>query len=194
MLTGNFFRYSLNGCPLDPVLFDAVPQPLTNPQSPPVVNGLSGLSLAVKGALPSGNSDHESWSGVNSPLACQGLLEVQPLHFVCCSTSDGARVERGDTQQLPGGSLGPTGPSVSVPMMSGGMPSSSTLAPTLPNVTDSLVALEVELQMLKVIARVALIIAKIAGNFLEFSDFFSDFGGFLRVVSFLCKPEKCLES
>jgi len=38
-------------------------------------------------------------------------------------------------------------------MMSSGMPSSSTLAPTLPNVTDSLVALEVELQMLKVVAR-----------------------------------------
>lgn len=113
--------------------------------------------MAVKGALASGNSDHESWSGVNSPLACQGLLEVQPLHFVCCSTSDGARVERGDTQQIPGGSLGPPGPSVAVPMMAGGMPSSSTLAPTLPNVTDSLVALEVELQMLKVITGVALI-------------------------------------
>lgn len=111
--------------------------------------------MAVKGTLTSGNSDHESWSGVNSPLACQGLLEVQSLHFVCCSTSDGARVERGDTQQIPGGSLGPTGASVAVPMMSVGMPSSSTLAPTLPNVTDSLVTLEIELQMLKVITQVA---------------------------------------
>lgn len=117
--------------------------------------------MAVKGALASGNSDPESWSGVNSPLACQGLLEVQPLHFVCCSTSDGARVERGDTQQIPGGSLGSTGPSMAVPMMSGGMHSSSTLAPTLPNVTDSLVALEVELQMLKVITGVSLVMQQL---------------------------------
>ena len=88
---------------------------------------------------------------MNSPLACQGLLEVQPLHFVCCSTSDGARVERGDTQQIPGGSLGPSGASMAVPMMSSGMPSSATLAPTLPTVSASLAALEKELQMLKVI-------------------------------------------
>ena len=90
---------------------------------------------------------------MNSPLACQGLLEVLPLHFVCCSTSDGARVERGDTQQIPGGSLGSTGASMVAPMMSGASmvaPSSATLAPTLPTVSASLAALEQELQMLKV--------------------------------------------
>ena len=124
--------------------------------------------MAVKGALASGNSDYESQSGVNSPLACQGLLEVQPLHFVCCSTSDGARVERGDTQQIPGGSLGPTGTSVAVPVMPAGTSFWTTLPPTLPNVTDSLVALEVELQMLKVMTGVALIIAKIPGKFPDF--------------------------
>lgn len=87
---------------------------------------------------------------MNSPLACQGLLEVQPLHFVCCSTSDGARVERGDAQQIPG-SIGSTGTPLPVPMMSGGIPSSANFAPTLPTVSASLAALEQELQMLKVI-------------------------------------------
>ena len=87
---------------------------------------------------------------MNSPLACQGLLEVQPLHFVCCSTSDGARVERSDNQLLSGGSLGPSGAPVHVPMMSAG-PMMVALAPTLPTVSASLVALEQELQMLKVL-------------------------------------------
>lgn len=145
-------RYGLYGCPLDPVLFDAVPKPSTPQQNSPVVSALSTPSLAYKGASAStvtstSSSDQESWSGVNSSMACQGMLEVQPLHFVCSSTSDGARVERGDTQ-LVVGSLGPAGGSTAVPLM----PSTITMPPSasLPTVSASLAALEQELQMLKV--------------------------------------------
>lgn len=145
-----FIRYGLYGSPLDPVLFDALPQASTSQQSSSVVNALSGVPLTVKVSSSSGGSESNSWSSVNSPLAWQGLLEVQPLHFVCCSTSDGARVERGDNHLLSGGSLGPSGTPVHVPMMSSGMPTGSALAPTLPTVSASLVALEQELHMLKV--------------------------------------------
>lgn len=59
-------------------------------------------------------------------------------------------MERGDNHLLSGGSLGPSGASVHVPMMSSGMPTGSALAPTLPTVSASLAALEQELHMLKV--------------------------------------------
>ena len=84
---------------------------------------------------------------MNSLLACQGLLEVQPLHFVCCSTSDGARVERGDIQQVTV-SVGATGVPSAVPLISSAMPIPPPA--TLPTVSASLAALEQELQMLKV--------------------------------------------
>lgn len=35
-----------------------------------------------------------------SLIAHQGLLEVEPLHFTCISTSDGARVERAESSQV----------------------------------------------------------------------------------------------
>lgn len=84
---------------------------------------------------------------MNSSLASQGLLEVQPLHFVCCSTSDGARVERGDIQPVKG-SLGPVGAPVTVPFMASAM--SMPPSSALPTDSASLVALEQELQVLKV--------------------------------------------
>ena len=148
----NMVRYGLYGCPLDPVLFDAIPQASTPQQNSPVVNSLSTPSLASKGATVtassiSSSSDQEPWISVNSSLASQGLLEVQPLHFVCCSTSDGARVERSDIQPVTG-SLGPAGAPTTVPLMSSAM----TMPPSaaLPTVSASLAALEQELQMLKV--------------------------------------------
>jgi len=121
-----------------------VPKASTTQQNSPLVSSLSTPSLAYKGApvsTISSSSHQEPWFNVNSSLACQGLLEVQPLHFVCCSTSDGARVERVDSLQV-AGSLGPTG----VPAATMPMPPPATL----PTVSASLAALEQELQVLKV--------------------------------------------
>ena len=131
-------------------MFDAVPQASTTQQNSPVVSPLTTPSLAHKGAAASTISptpEQESWTSVNSLLACQGLLEVQPLHFVCCSTSDGARVERGDIQQVTV-SVGASGVPSAVPFMSSAMPIPPPA--TLPTVSASLAALEQELQMLKV--------------------------------------------
>lgn len=131
-------------------MFDAVPQASTTQQNSPIVSPLTTPSLAHKGAASSAISptpEQESWSSVNSLLACQGLLEVQPLYFVCCSTSDGARVERADIQQVTV-SVGATGVPSAVPLMSSAMPIPPPA--TLPTVSASLAALEQELQMLKV--------------------------------------------
>ncbi|XP_068681369.1 baculoviral IAP repeat-containing protein 6-like isoform X1 [Montipora foliosa] len=143
-------RYGLYGCPLDPVLFNAVPQTSTSQQNSPIASNLVMPSLTQKGVPPpstvSFTSEQESWSSASSSLACQGLLEVQPLHFVCCSTSDGARIERADVSQVTN-SLGPTGAST-IPLVSSGAP--MPLPAPLPTVSASLAALEQELQMLKV--------------------------------------------
>ena len=73
-------------------------------------------------------------------MACQGLLEVEPLQFVCCSTSDGAKVERNEVPVV-GGAVACTG-NKTLP--------STIAAPQLPTVSASLMALEQELQVLKV--------------------------------------------
>lgn len=143
-------RYGLYGCPLDPVLFDAIPQNPVVQQHSPLFSGLTTPSLAQKGVPPAttvgSTSEQESCSGTNSALACQGLLEVQPLHFVCCSTSDGARIERTDIIQVIS-SVGPAG-APPAPLMSSSTPFPPP-AP-LPAVSASLTALEQELQLLKV--------------------------------------------
>ena len=127
-----------------------MPQASTIQHNSPVVPTLAGPSLPYKGApvsTVSSSPTQESCSSASSSLACQGLLEVQPLHFVCCSTSDGARVERGDIQQV-ASSLGPSGVPSAVPLLSSAMPIPPPAA--LPTVSASLAALEEELQMLKV--------------------------------------------
>ena len=137
-----FHRYGLYGCPFDPVLFDVRPKTTIAQQSSPNVVTSSLLPTSRTEPSPVSN-DREVWSSVDSSVACQGLLEVQPLHFVCCSTSDGARVERGDAVQPPGtarvqmtGSVVPAG-------LAGQMP------PSWPS-SSSLAVLEKELQLLKV--------------------------------------------
>ena len=158
-------RYGLYGCPLDPVLFNAVPQTSTSQQNSPVASNLVMPTLTQKGVPPASTvsftSEQESWSSASSSLACQGLLEVQPLHFVCCSTSDGARIERADVSQVTN-SLGPTGAST-IPLVSSGAP--MPMPAPLPTVSASLAALEQELQMLKV-RTIGIEVVAFSGNLL----------------------------
>ena len=54
-----------------------------------------GASLRAKGAL-SGIVGAENGDGslTSGGYFMKGLLEVEPLHFVCCGMSDGAHIER----------------------------------------------------------------------------------------------------
>lgn len=51
----------------------------------------------------SGNGKvNSSGAAEGSFTALTGLLEVEPLHFTCVSTSDGTRVERDDASMFTG--------------------------------------------------------------------------------------------
>ncbi|XP_054979502.1 baculoviral IAP repeat-containing protein 6 isoform X7 [Sorex araneus] len=89
-------RYGLYSSPFDPVLFDLE------------MNGSSWKNVANNSV--GGQSDEIDFSDVlsgtgkgsscaaaeGSFTSLTGLLEVEPLHFTCVSTSDGTRIERDD--------------------------------------------------------------------------------------------------
>ncbi len=52
---------------------------------------------------PAGNGKVSSCAAAEGSFtALTGLLEVEPLHFSCISTSDGTRVERDDASMFTG--------------------------------------------------------------------------------------------
>lgn len=52
---------------------------------------------------PEGNGKVSSCAAAEGSFtALTGLLEVEPLHFTCISTSDGTRVERDDASMFTG--------------------------------------------------------------------------------------------
>ncbi|XP_033629629.1 baculoviral IAP repeat-containing protein 6-like isoform X3 [Asterias rubens] len=109
-------RFGLYGTPLDPILFDMEP-PVVSP-APKSSSSASSTSNAVPPTFPnppgipasgfsydipdmqgsSQGGSKLSSDPASSPLSgthfMRGLLEVEPLHFMCCSTSDGTHVER----------------------------------------------------------------------------------------------------
>ena len=115
----NSYRFGLYGTPLDPVLFDIEPTiPVAKINSKPASIPASPYHPAMAAAQPSSgasfpgsafgdeldaNGNHttsakQNRDGNGTPLGgshfMRGLLEVEPLHFMCCSTSDGTHVER----------------------------------------------------------------------------------------------------
>lgn len=111
-------RYGLYGTPLEPELFDVEP-PAPSKASPPaplsyaaVVAGDSSNTptsevhnhfaynkehLDPKDILSSTYNDSKVKLKNVAPLKlAKGLLETEPLHFTCVSSSDGTRVEKAD--------------------------------------------------------------------------------------------------
>ncbi|XP_054979501.1 baculoviral IAP repeat-containing protein 6 isoform X6 [Sorex araneus] len=101
-------RYGLYSSPFDPVLFDLE------------MNGSSWKNVANNSV--GGQSDEIDFSDVlsgtgkgsscaaaeGSFTSLTGLLEVEPLHFTCVSTSDGTRIERDDASTFTVSSFGVT--------------------------------------------------------------------------------------
>ena len=119
--------------------------------SPTSVGG--GVSTSTTFEKPSYGGDQvDSWDAAGTTknaTALQGLLEVEPLHFICCSTSDGARVEKSDVHgsgiaKSTTMAFGPVAPGNSI-----SQPFYST-TPVVPMVSASLAAVEQELLLLKV--------------------------------------------
>ena len=119
------YRFGLYGAPLDPVLFDVGPPHLVktgaSPASTPNSTSLCGTSAAAATATTTSTAtattvghdevDLRDLLSINASEktgrsqmnhiqqhTC-GLLEVEPLHFVCHATSDGTRMERMDAGQ-----------------------------------------------------------------------------------------------
>ncbi|XP_055983998.1 baculoviral IAP repeat-containing protein 6 isoform X2 [Sorex fumeus] len=101
-------RYGLYSSPFDPVLFDLE------------MNGSSWKTVASSSVgvqsdeidfsdVLSGNGKGSSCAAAEGSFtSLTGLLEVEPLHFTCVSTSDGTRIERDDASTFTVSSFGVT--------------------------------------------------------------------------------------
>lgn len=56
----------------------------------------------MSGVLAGSGKVNSCAAAEGSFTALTGLLEVEPLHFTCVSTSDGTRVERDDASMFTG--------------------------------------------------------------------------------------------
>ncbi|KAG8504819.1 Baculoviral IAP repeat-containing protein 6, partial [Galemys pyrenaicus] len=89
-------RYGLYSSPFDPVLFDLE---MNGSSCKNVYNSSIGVQsdeIDLSDVL-SGNGKVSSCTAAEGSFtSLTGLLEVEPLHFTCVSTSDGTRIERDD--------------------------------------------------------------------------------------------------
>ncbi|XP_048340127.1 baculoviral IAP repeat-containing protein 6 isoform X2 [Sphaerodactylus townsendi] len=89
-------RYGLYSSPFDPVLFDLE---MSGSSCKNIYNSSIGVQsdeIDLSDVL-SGNGKISSCAAAEGSFtSLTGLLEVEPLHFTCVSTSDGTRIERDD--------------------------------------------------------------------------------------------------
>lgn len=111
-------RYGLYGTPMEPELFDIEPPPyVKGDSSPPYLLGSNQNSVEASSPPATDNVTNYSFNkesispkdvlfttttklkykNVASLRTIHGLIETEPLHFTCISSSDGTRLERADT-------------------------------------------------------------------------------------------------
>ena len=132
------------GTPLDPVLFDIPRKAYVVPSNGA---GVCPALASDKAAFDGDESESLEEPGTNQyATAFQGLLDAEPLHFICCSASDGARVEKTSTQGNGFGKIMAPG------AVASGNNASQFFCTATPVsvVPTSLAAVEQELQLLKV--------------------------------------------
>uniref|UniRef100_A0A4W4FMC3 UBC core domain-containing protein n=1 Tax=Electrophorus electricus TaxID=8005 RepID=A0A4W4FMC3_ELEEL len=101
-------RYGLYGSPFDPVLFDleVSGSSCKNAYNSSVSSQSDEIDLSD---ILSGNGKVSGCEAAEGSFtALTGLLEVEPLHFTCVSTSDGTRVERDDASMFTVSTFGVT--------------------------------------------------------------------------------------
>ncbi|XP_061767077.1 baculoviral IAP repeat-containing protein 6 isoform X1 [Nerophis ophidion] len=93
-------RYGLYSSPFDPVLFDLEVSDSSCKNTFNSSIGIQSDEIDLSDIL-SGNGKVSSCAAAEGSFtALTGLLEVEPLHFTCISTSDGTRVERDDASMF----------------------------------------------------------------------------------------------
>ncbi|XP_033127778.1 baculoviral IAP repeat-containing protein 6-like isoform X2 [Anneissia japonica] len=160
-------KYGLHGTPLDPVMYDGpaiflpaktsvtssastIQQPM-NTFAPPLPAtstnfqqslGSDGKTLGENGK-GNGNGNGEL---VPAPggVMMKGILEVEPLHFVCCATSDGTQVKKTGVEGVPVATLHAGG--MNVNESSAGGPAAAAALSALSNAMTSA---EQQLQVLQ---------------------------------------------
>ncbi|XP_041107829.1 baculoviral IAP repeat-containing protein 6-like isoform X5 [Polyodon spathula] len=101
-------RYGLYSSPFDPVLFDLEVSGSTCKNAFNSSVGVQSDEIDLSDVL-SGNGKVSSCAAAEGSFtALTGLLEVEPLHFTCVSTSDGTRVERDDASMFTVSTFGVT--------------------------------------------------------------------------------------
>ncbi|XP_029449757.1 baculoviral IAP repeat-containing protein 6 isoform X2 [Rhinatrema bivittatum] len=101
-------RYGLYSSPFDPVLFDLE---MSGSSCKNIYNSTVGVQsdeIDLSDVL-SGNGKVSSCAAAEGSFtSLTGLLEVEPLHFTCVSTSDGTRIERDDASTFTVSTFGVT--------------------------------------------------------------------------------------
>ncbi|XP_058690186.1 baculoviral IAP repeat-containing protein 6 isoform X3 [Poecile atricapillus] len=101
-------RYGLYSSPFDPVLFDLE---ICGSSCKNIYNSSIGVQsdeIDLSDVL-SGNGKISSCAAAEGSFtSLTGLLEVEPLHFTCVSTSDGTRIERDDASTFTVSTFGVT--------------------------------------------------------------------------------------
>ncbi|KAK6293579.1 hypothetical protein J4Q44_G00359050 [Coregonus suidteri] len=101
-------RYGLYSSPFDPVLFDLEVSGSSCKNAFNSSIGIQSDEIDLSEIL-SGNGKVSSCAAAEGSFtALTGLLEVEPLHFTCISTSDGTRVERDDASMFTVSTFGVT--------------------------------------------------------------------------------------
>ncbi|XP_024864880.1 baculoviral IAP repeat-containing protein 6 isoform X2 [Kryptolebias marmoratus] len=101
-------RYGLYSSPFDPVLFDLEVSGSSCKNAFSSSIGVQSDEIDLSDIL-SGNGKVSSCAAAEGSFtALTGLLEVEPLHFTCISTSDGTRVDRDDASMFTVSTFGVT--------------------------------------------------------------------------------------
>ncbi|XP_028844057.1 baculoviral IAP repeat-containing protein 6 isoform X2 [Denticeps clupeoides] len=101
-------RYGLYSSPFDPVLFDLEVSGSSCKNAFNSGIGVQSDEIDLSDIL-SGNGKASSCAAAEGSFtALTGLLEVEPLHITCVSTSDGTRVERDDASMFTVSTFGVT--------------------------------------------------------------------------------------
>ncbi|XP_072565882.1 dual E2 ubiquitin-conjugating enzyme/E3 ubiquitin-protein ligase BIRC6 isoform X5 [Paramormyrops kingsleyae] len=101
-------RYGLYGSPFDPVLFDLEVSGSSCKNAFSSSIGVQSDEIDFSDILSGSGKVNSCAAAEGSFTALTGLLEVEPLHFTCVSTSDGTRVERDDASMFTVSSFGVT--------------------------------------------------------------------------------------
>ncbi|XP_032409947.1 baculoviral IAP repeat-containing protein 6 isoform X3 [Xiphophorus hellerii] len=101
-------RYGLYSSPFDPVLFDLEVSGSSCKNAFNSSIGVQSDEIDLSEILSGNGKVSSSAAAEGSFTALTGLLEVEPLHFTCISTSDGTRVERDDASMFTVSTFGVT--------------------------------------------------------------------------------------